>query len=358
MARHGYAIKQRGPSWFLDFEHDGVHYRRKLGRHISRTLAVKLSLKYRAEILAGNVGFGLKLKDLPWEEAWAQFEAWAVKEKRPLTVRTYRECGRRLAESFAGMMLSQISSIAVEKHKHARKKAGAPVRANRECAVLKQVFNYCRAQGLFDGLNPVDASVEFFPESRGKDRVVSHEEEQRLLAKCQEPLRTMILVCLYCGPRMRSELLTLKWENVDLVHRTLTIIGGYAKNGKPRTVPLNSLVHDALTRHPHPPKAEWVFTTSKGTPYQSVRTAFNTACRKAGLTDVTPHSLRHTFASRLIENGVDPIRVTKLAGWSSIQMLDRYAHADPSGLAEAVERLVNSSTGTRPSANLRIVETA
>jgi hypothetical protein len=40
-----------------------------------------------------------------------------------------------------------------------------------------------------------------------------------------------------------------------------------------------------------------------------------------------------------MENGVDPIMVTKLAGWSSIKMLDRYAHADPSRMAEAVEGL-------------------
>ena len=356
MARHGYAIKKRGPSWFLDFEHNGTHHRRKLGKHISRPLAVKLSLKYRAEILSGNVGYGLKAKDLTFDAARQGYEAWAVKEKRPLTVRSYRECLRRLAESFSGKMMSQISPITVQKHKHARKDAGALVRANRECAVLKQVFNYCREQTLFDGPNPVDTSVERFRESRGRDRTLSREEEERLLAKCKEPLRLMILLCLYCGPRMRSEALTLKWENVDLAHRTLTIIGGYAKNGKPRTVPLNSLVHEALERHPR--SGEWVFTTRNGTPYHSVRTAFNNACRKAGLTDVTPHSLRHTFASRLIENGVDPIKVTKLAGWSSIQMLDRYGHADPGGLAEAVERLVNSSTASRPSANLRIVETA
>jgi integrase len=105
-----------------------------------------------------------------------------------------------------------------------------------------------------------------------------------------------------------------------------------------RTVPLNSLVHDALSRHPHPPDAEWVFTRRSGIPYKSVR-GFNTACTASGLAGVTPHTLRHTFASRLMENGVDPIMVTKLAGWSSIKMLDRYAHADPSRMAEAVEGL-------------------
>ena len=103
-------------------------------------------------------------------------------------------------------------------------------------------------------------------------------------------------------------------------------------------VPLNFLVYDALSHHPHPPEAEWVFTTARGFPYKSVR-GFSTACQAAGLTGVAPHTLRHTFASRLIENCVDPIMATKLAGWSSIKMLDRYAHADPSRMAEAVDGL-------------------
>lgn len=103
---------------------------------------------------------------------------------------------------------------------------------------------------------------------------------------------------------------------------------------------LNGLVHDALTRHPHQPNAEWVFTTERGIPYKSVRGFYN-ACKAVGLMGLTPHTLRHTFASRLLENGVDPIMATKLAGWSSIRMLDRYAHADPSRMAEAVEGMIH-----------------
>ena len=351
MSGHGYAIRQRGPSWFLDFEHNGVHYRRKLGRHIGRTLAIKLSLKFRSEILAGNHGYGLKAKDLGFDEARERFEEWAVKEKRPNTQRSYKECLRRLAESFSGKMMSQISSIAVQAHKHSRKTAR--VRANRVCATLKQVFNYCRAQGLFDGPNPV-ASVEFFKEPRTRERVLSSEEEAALLAKCREPLRTIVLVGLYCGLRMRSEALTLRCENVD--HHSLTVAAAFSKNGRMRVVPLNSTVSAALARHPR--SGEWVFTKSDGTPYQSVHTAFNNACRRANLIGVTPHTLRHTFASRLIASGADPIQVTKLAGWSSISMLDRYGHADPSGLAEAVERLVHSSTASRPFEKGRIIKSA
>ena len=74
---------------------------------------------------------------------------------------------------------------------------------------------------------------------------------------------------------------------------------------------------------------------------------------------MTPHTLRHTFASRLLVSGVDPIMATMLGGWSSIKMLDRYAHANPSRMAEAVEKLVrNSSTGTSTLEEPRIVKTA
>ena len=66
--------------------------------------------------------------------------------------------------------------------------------------------------------------------------------------------------------------------------------GAYAKNGAYGRSPLNFLVKDALTRHPHPPDAEWVFTRSSGIPYKSVR-GFNTVCTAADLKGVTLHTL-------------------------------------------------------------------
>ena len=59
-------------------------------------------------------------------------------------------------------------------------------------------------------------------------------------------------------------------------------------------------------------------------------TGFESACKLASLSDVTPHTLRHTFATRLIENGVDLRTVQELGGWSQIKMLERYGHVSPS----------------------------
>ena len=65
------------------------------------------------------------------------------------------------------------------------------------------------------------------------------------------------------------------------------------------------------------------------------------ACDRAKLTDVTPHVLRHTFASRLAMAGVDLRTIQELGGWRSLKMVERYAHLSPSHKAEAVERLAN-----------------
>jgi integrase len=105
----------------------------------------------------------------------------------------------------------------------------------------------------------------------------------------QEPLRTLIWVGVHCGLRLRSEAMTLRWLDADLARRTVTVSAAYAKSGQTRIVPLNSMVRAALERLPR--TGEFVFAKPNGMPYISAR-SFDTACRRAGLQDVTPHTLR------------------------------------------------------------------
>jgi integrase len=354
MARCGDGIYQRGASWYWESWIEGVRYRRRIGSGIPRKLALDISRKMRAEILSGNYGFGKKVKDLSYDEAWEKFDAWFTANKKAHSIRTYKECGRRLKESFSGKRLSQISSFLIEGHRQRRIKAGARVRANRELAVLKNLFSRCREWKLFEGENPV-TSVKLTKEPKQRLRVLEPEEEDRLLARCTVLLRTMVLVGLYCGVRLKSEGLTLRWEDLDFVRGTVSVRAAYAKNGKERTIPINSLVRDGLERLPR--RSEWVFAKPNGTPYHAVR-GFRAACRKADLKDVTPHTLRHTFATRLIEHGANLREVQVLGGWSNLKMLERYGHVKQSRLAEAVERLVRNSPANSPSREIRKLVTA
>ncbi|OAI49304.1 hypothetical protein AYO43_03115 [Nitrospira sp. SCGC AG-212-E16] len=172
-------------------------------------------------------------------------------------------------------------------------------------------------------------------------RFLEPEEEDRLLAACAEPLRTPILVGTNRGLRLKSEALTLRWADVDVARRTLTVAAAYAKSGTSRTVLLNSVVLAARNRLPR--TSEFVFAKPNGTPYHAIR-GFRAACERAGLIGVTPHMTRHTFATRLVENGVDLRTVQELGRWATLSLVQRYAHVSPSRKADAVEGLVRHST--------------
>src|SRR5262249_44439436 len=184
----------------------------------------------------------------------------------------------------------------------------------------QEPISRCLEWHLFEGENPV-TSVKLTKEPRQRLRFLEAVEEARLLAACAEPLRTMVLVGIHCGLRLKSEALTLRWADVDFGRRQLTVQSSYAKNGKSRAVEMNSLVRAALERLSR--RSELVFAKPNGTPYHAVR-GFRAACRAAGLAKVVPHTLRHTFATRLIEAGVDLRTVQELGGWSNLAMLERY----------------------------------
>jgi site-specific recombinase XerD len=84
-----------------------------------------------------------------------------------------------------------------------------------------------------------------------------------------------------------------------------------------------------------------VFLNRYGKPFEDLRTPFHNAKEAAGLAgDVTPHTCRHTFASRLVMAGVDMATVKELMGHKRIEMTMRYAHLSPTHKAKAVALLV------------------
>lgn len=192
--------------------------------------------------------------------------------------------------------------------------------------------------------------MKLLKEPRRRLRFLEPDEEYRLLDACAEPLRTMIVVGTNCGLRLKSEALTLRWADVDLERKTLTVQAAYAKNGTSRVVSLNSVVLAALTQLPK--ISDFVFAKPNGKPYHAIR-GFRGACTKARLTDVTPHTLRHTFATRLVETGMDLRTVQELGGWKTLALVQRYAHVSPGRMADAVEGLVRYSASHSASPEIR-----
>lgn len=85
---------------------------------------------------------------------------------------------------------------------------------------------------------------------------------------------------------------------------------------------------------------EYVFyNLETGKPFRDLKAGLQLACRRAGISGVTWHTLRHTFASRLVSRGVDIVTVKELLGHSTVTVTMRYAHTNFDSKQEAVQKL-------------------
>jgi integrase len=135
---------------------------------------------------------------------------------------------------------------------------------------------------------------------------------------------------------------------VDLKRRTATLL--VTKNKERRTIPLNQTLIDLLSSKGRVRNISgYVFVTQAGTRIdaRNLLRAFYSARKTARLEDVRFHDLRHTFATRLVQAGVDLYKVKELLGHKTISMTMRYAHHYPESLRSSVEVLdicYNSAT--------------
>jgi integrase len=132
--------------------------------------------------------------------------------------------------------------------------------------------------------------------------------------------------------------LPLKWSNLDM--RNGLILLEQTKNGERREIPINQTVTDMLKALPRRIDGGPVFRSAEGGEMPGdVKHGFASVCKKAELTDLHFHDLRHTFASQLIMQGIDLRTVGELLGHKDIKMTMRYAHLAPAHKAKAVDIL-------------------
>lgn len=141
-----------------------------------------------------------------------------------------------------------------------------------------------------------------------------------------------------------SELANLKLGDLLLTERKSTLTVRAGKGTKQRTLPLNKDARQVLEQWlaVRPPiAADMLFAGQRGEPMRprSAQIAVSRLARLAGLPDVTPHTLRHTFAKSLVDNGVTLEKVATLLGHESLDTTRLYVTPGERDLEEAVERL-------------------
>ncbi len=186
-------------------------------------------------------------------------------------------------------------------------------------------------------LSERDAEMRKARESANRWRKARKQDPLPPLPYFGDHLTPAVLISMNTGMR-RGELLALRWANVDMKGKQLTVEGATAKAGQTRHIPLNDEALDVLKK--------WKEQAPAGDRVIAVDTGFKTAwaslLERAKITKFRWHDLRHHFASRLVQAGVPLNTVRELLGHGSMAMTLRYAHLAPDQKAEAVALLVRT----------------
>jgi site-specific recombinase XerD len=165
-------------------------------------------------------------------------------------------------------------------------------------------------------------------------------ELRRSIRKLYPERESEFDLALYSGLRW-AEQYSLMWRNVDLIRNRVTLT--HTKSGYRQYVPINSAARASLQSLKRVTgNTEFVCLTQD---HLTFRHWWEPVQKESGVKDFRWHDLRHTFASRLVMNGVDIYTVSKLLRHGSVKTSERYAHLSDSHLQDAVERLTSDPRG-------------
>lgn len=319
---------------------DGKKFRKIVG---TKKEAEKVEQKIRSE-MASNKWNLLESQDVIFSTIAEEYMEYSKANNASTTskIKKYR-IRAHLIPYFGDNLLSRITHQMIDNYKSIRLKEGAaPKTVNHELTCLSHIFTMAVRWGYMD--RNVVSSVERMKCPQIPRRTLSQEEISVLLNSITEPhLLPIVMTALHTGMR-KSELLHLKWIDVDFNQQTITIQAKddwHTKNYKSRTLQITPALYKALIDHREDQigignQSEYVFTYNGQRIRCGVDDSLETATKKAGLKGVTLHTLRHTFASQLVMAGVPLKDVQELMGHRSFETTLQYVHLS----AEHVKRQV------------------
>lgn len=300
------------------------------------------------------------------------YEPWITAHRKSAVSTLVRLRGVFGAE-FGGLPIVELTPWLLEKWRAARLKSGRkPGTVNRDLSALKAALTRAAAWKLIpphslrdvkplqeDKIGrlrylsaPEEARLRKALEARDVNRKAEREranawrrargyQEWPAFGEYSDNLAPVVLLALNTGLRF-GELTGLLWSDVDLTGALLTVRSESAKSGHARHVPLNADALEVLKAWlPADAKpAAYIFPGRDGSRLADIKTAWAPLLRAAKVTAFRFHDLRHTFASKLVQAGVDLNTVRELLGHADIKMTLRYAHLAPEHKAAAVAKLV------------------
>jgi integrase len=352
------ALYLRGNVWWYEFMFLGQRIRES-AHTTSKKLAIDIERERRRQ-LEQSAGGVRKHKPVLFSvaaKAWlAENAHWSESTREIYTSKLVH-----LGPCFGKLLLSDISASDISRYQRQRQREKASGRQiNMETAVVRMILRQHRLWHLIE--------PDFRPMRENEEigRALTDDEVFSLLAAAKKSrsrsLYPALVLLINTGMRV-SELRHMRWRQVDMIERTVTVGNSKTEGGKGRLIPLNQEAFTVIAKwrakfdNPRPdhflfPSERYGFDGEEGRttgmvavydihptrPIGSWKVAW-TACRSKAKVSCRLHDLRHTFVSRLGAAKVADSTLTALSGWMSRKMLERYSHTRNEAKRHAVELL-------------------
>lgn len=330
----------RAPTWLIIWNDGGRQQKRRTGTG-DRGEADKIFARWLIEHddeRRGRIGHAR----YPHEVAIADILA-AYSEERGAEVRFSDRIGfavKRLLAWWGDRNVDAILPVTCTAYRDARLANGVKLATvSKELSVLRAALIWAKKNARL--ISVPDVIVP--PKQPGKDRWLTRSEVARLLWEARRDPRSrlhlplFILIALYTGARTEA-ILTLKWfPQVDLDRGVIDFNPpGRAHTKKGRAIP------------PIHPRLRWFLERARartnspyvlsyfGEPIKRIVKGFRAAAKRAGLDDVSPHTLRHTCGTWIAQGGMDLYTVGGMLGHSDPRTTQLYAHHSPDHLRGAL----------------------
>jgi integrase len=307
-------------------------YKYESTRSTNKRRAEQIESLRRAQALEGRLG--ILRRDVPNFENFSQ--TVLAKVQHPNTAKRYGVSRKALLTHFARHKVNAITPVAVEMFRDARYRDGiTKATVNRDLQFLRLVCreaiaNKFMAEGPF-----ARRQIVFHNEvqERRKPRILTFEEEARLLTACPLLLKTAVVLVLETGLRLQSEALRLRWDDIDFEGSTLYVRRSKTHRGirdlflTPRCMEMLRDWQKVVGN------SGFVFPSNRNQSgsLTSLQHSWELATEKAGLDGLWFYNLRHTYATRSSESGTPDSSVAAALGHSTTSILSTYSRGSRAG---------------------------
>jgi integrase len=341
----GDGLYRRGEVWWMTYvTPDGKRHQASTGQHYHE------DAKGVRNRLVGDLASGRPVA-LPGKTTLAQLGELIVadyKTRKQRSVGRVKGALKPLTAYFGRQRVASISWGDTVKYRQHRQAEGLGIASiNYELAILRRMLRL----GAKDGKLAAVPLVETPDPKNARSGFFERADFEAVAKKLPEAYGAVARFAYLTGWRVRSEVLGLRWDQVDFAAGTVTIPPHVTKNGEPKLFPFDGLPELAdLLRGRRAATNAVIAETGKRVPvvfhdgghpipYKKLLKAWHAAGTAAEVEGRFLHDFRRTAARNLRRAGVDEGTIMKLCGWQTRKMFDRYNIIDERDLRAGVQKL-------------------